>query len=834
VRRLRRPWRMIIREARRAIAVLVSLMLAARLGRSGRVDWLMGWLTRQAVQASSSTSALAELNRSRILQLVRGVPTRAIVLCEAPERTSVRDLLFSVDGPELRAATSDAILRHPDVVSRSEIVYEALCLAGPEITDDQRATALMVVAGSADNLLNHQARHILTQCLDVAAQRPDPYEPPDLSFLARRAATAVLEEHPTLDDVIYDRLGTSSRTSDLEILAAALTMRPRGRPQAVTALFERWKPGPNDARRFAANVDVTRITTSRARRETVGSGRKWAVARRLAVRAGKLPLVPMVAAAIVGVTWAWHWRAAPVQLGFAEALGALAVVAAIHVVSAQLSAGRLEGILARHSTSSVSLVFSYWAAASMITASSVTGHGPRLDAALSWGLSASAAIFVIGAVAAAWSLVRQTDPSRAARLFADNRSWFYRRTGNRLGRLQARTKVFREDAGQLRFLSLVPEPVHVERRVPIVAGRRGMHIPHIRRLRHLGDRPMWSDGRLRLQILSQVGTVVSVGSELGAILPDVNSQVPQAESRRARRAFRLQRIRGIEDAAEGTGVLAAVAARLSRAGDRGGAERTGEALHRLLRVHLDAAYKARRAQTAEDEPVPVTPAFRSALEALIAHLGDSKTQTERDVLSKLLQGTLVLGRKADYGVAIVAEHMDELDSTLSPAEVAAVLRAMARECFELDDQQSLRLVEREARRRFVRGEAVVADIVDVASKIPALAGWLNQPSAPAAWRRFWASTNPLGTVVLRLRAAARVGAANLVAGSMSVAVEVVLDLRAAGVALDNLAEMLKDQQTQSAEVLRAQLGGGYLGQSSEAALSEFADFAVSVGAAICP
>ena len=136
-------------------------------------------------------------------------------------------------------------------------------------------------------------------------------------------------------------------------------------------------------------------------------------------------------------------------------------------------------------------------------------------------------------------------------------------TGTASGRLQARTSVFREGAARLGFISLTSEPVYVERRTPIAAARRGVHLPSLRRLRRIRSRPIWSDGHLRLQILSMVGTVVSAGTEIGAILPDANSEVPPAERRRAARAFRLHTARRVEEAAEGAVVLTNVAARLA-------------------------------------------------------------------------------------------------------------------------------------------------------------------------------------------------------------------------------------------------------------------------------
>ena len=86
--------------------------------------------------------------------------------------------------------------------------------------------------------------------------------------------------------------------------------------------------------------------------------------------------------------------------------------------------------------------------------------------------------------------------------------------------------------------------------MPIAVAHRGVHIPSLRRLRGIQSRPMWSDGHLRLQILAMIGTVVSAGTEIGAICP-MPAQVPRGDRRRAAKAFRLHTAKRVEEAAEG-------------------------------------------------------------------------------------------------------------------------------------------------------------------------------------------------------------------------------------------------------------------------------------------
>ncbi len=794
------------------------------------VDRCIAWLARHALRARADTRMLAGLEGTQLVGLVRAATTRAVILGRSVDGTSVKTLLSLVSTPEMCAATAAVLERHEDDAARSQVIYEAICLSSAEITRAQRATALMVAARTAEKLLRDQARQILTHCLTLAGQPTDPYQMQDLRLLERRTATAILEEHPALDEVVLNRLTPGTWSADLDVLAAALTARPRDRAQAIAALFRRWRPTPSDARRFAEEVDATRTTTTRPRHLVIGRDR-WRVAvRRYGTRLCKLLLVPVGVGIATFAAWDRRWIDAPLHPTFGEALGSLAVIAAIHVVSAQLAATRLEGVVARYSTSSVSIAVSYWAAITMAVCTAMV-HSTRVDEALSWGATVSAVIFTLGALTAAWSLVRQTDPARAARLFARNRMGFYLRSGVRLGRIQARATAFRQASAQLGFVTLVTEPTHMERRAPILSGRRGAHIPNIRRLRRLRSRAMWADGRLQLHVLGMLGLAISPGTEIGAILPDVNSTVPAKELRRAGRAFRMHSMRPIETAAEGAVLLVSVTARLARSGDQGGAGQVGHALEELLRVHIEAADRTREASRNAEFP-PVAPALAGTLDALAAQIAESETRIDRTILCELLKRIVLLGGKNDAAVIIVANRLSSLDNALSPVEMASILRVIARACLSTDDHNGLMLVERETHKRITKETTNVEAFVGVAADIPAMAAWLDQPKAAGAWKRYWAQTRDLVTPPTCVRYACRVGAANLAAGSISVAIDVALDLRAARIDLGDFSTILTSPDHTSREAALAGFSGAYLGQDPDQALRQFVDFSIEAATAI--
>jgi hypothetical protein len=129
---------------------------------------------------------------------------------------------------------------------------------------------------------------------------------------------------------------------------------------------------------------------------------------------------------------------------------------------------------------------------------------------------------------------------------------------------------------------------------------------------------------------------------------------------------------------------------------------------------------------------------------------------------------------------------------------------------------------------------VLRPFIEVAAEIPALAAWLNQPAALAAWKRFWDSTQRVATESARIYGASRAGAANLAAGSITVAIDVVLSLRAAGLDLAKHADAVKNSECLAREAFLSELGGGYLGASPKEAICQFADFARSIGASVGP
>jgi hypothetical protein len=113
---------------------------------------------------------------------------------------------------------------------------------------------------------------------------------------------------------------------------------------------------------------------------------------------------------------------------------------------------------------------------------------------------------------------------------------------------------------------------------------------------------------------------------------------------------------------------------------------------------------------------------------------------------------------------------------------------------------------------------------------------MDQPRARSTWDWYWRITDlpELKTMEVRYFMAARTGAANLAAGSISVALATVLDMRSVEVDITKLGERLQRDDHLNRESTLAGFGGAYLGPLPRDAMAEFAEFAIAVASSVQP
>jgi len=680
-----------------------------------------------------------------------------------------------------------------------------------------------------ERLSDVESRPVLVYCLTEAAAPVNPYAEPALAVAARLSAAAILREHPLLDDEVLNRIGTAGEQGALEIYAAVLRRRSYNRAANVAQLFQRWQPGSAAAVAFGAAADVVRLRDADSDRKS-HSGMAASLVQGLSRLFVRWLVVPLTLSLWGFVAWHLELSPAPIRLSFGEVVAALAVIAAIHVVSTQLAADRLDGVIARKSTSSIWIIWSYSLAIAVGATDFISSHG-RVTTAIGWLTTVAGAAFLLSVALAARALVRQSEPAYAALVFARSQRLRHQWTGRRLGKLRAKAITVRETLASMQTLILVAHPIYVERRKRVLASRRGFHLVHLRRIRRLRRRKSWAEGHLWLHVLGTVGTIVDPGEEIGAVIPDETTALIEGDFRRARRAFHQHSAKAVEEAAEAAVVLIRLVGVLAERGDSGGAKRTAGTVIRMLERYAAAASLQHDERVDIGELAPVLLPMRAAAEAIGAAVSSSGTHLAREELCNLAERFVDVGRREDAAVVLLFSQLPNFEEAINPIQMAGIVRAMSLRVLQNGDRIQLAELREFVGRRLMSNGSPVDALVDAASEVPAIAAWIFQPAAMGCWEWYRdCLTAHMGDVNC-LVGAVRAGSANLAAGSLSVATQVAIDL-GQFVNWPNTGPWLLSQAMIPRHEFSSTFGGGYLGRRPSDAINEFVTFANDVAGAV--
>jgi hypothetical protein len=122
--------------------------------------------------------------------------------------------------------------------------------------------------------------------------------------------------------------------------------------------------------------------------------------------------------------------------------------------------------------------------------------------------------------------------------------------------------------------------------------------------------------------------------------------------------------------------------------------------------------------------------------------------------------------------------------------------------------------------------------MDIAARLTTLNVWVNQLSANARWEWFWERSEASKKPRERVLSAIRVGAAALLAGCSSVALQVSLALKEES--FPEWRIYVQEEGVAQMESFLSQQSGYLLGADPEFAMVQFLDFAPRVNAAITP
>jgi hypothetical protein len=711
---------------------------------------------------------------------------------------------------------------------RSEALYQTIVLDSASFPLRQH-TAFLCVRRHADEITNAHGRAIVRRCLTMVSQPIDPYSPVALTMAARSACAALVSRNPSLDSEVLERLQTGEVAL---VQAAALQARRVKYSEGIIAVLKALSPGEQRALGFTRDCDRQYSALDPAappltRWERCGAWARTAAIRfvvpaRLLIRALVVLALPAVGVCAAFAFDAWVLRLPDhVEIGSGEALAALGILVAVHVLSAELSADRLAGPIARASSFPVALQAGYLAGLMLLVRSVLHPRATDLHAYSEATLGLMTALVVL-VIVALLTLLRRTDPVRAVEAFVRRQRTATLAAGRTLGRMQRNALRQRELLSGFAWASSTLTAPRGERREAVRARRSGYLLLRERRLRRIGLREEFRQERLRIAMVAVIGLPVGTGDEVFSLIPAQDATLTRRDVRRAQWLVRTRVHRDIDEVSEHVGILLDMATTQARAGNVAGAERVRDAALSLLLLHLRGV-RSSRGLPESDEPIGLIPALRTAAVQSVRALTDAPDANTREILLGFLQRLLELTDTADGFAATLAIQLGLLEQPLRETTTHQLLWDCGARAIEVDDGLGLRAVREQIERLLGHERRGV----ELGGQLVQLAAITRADRARALWR--WHERRCREHKYFPLTAM-RVGASALSVGNASLALTVALSLR--GHDADEWLAYFEKAETADAETVSDQVSGHLLGADPQFALQEFTRFLGGATAAV--
>ena len=807
---------------------------ASTLRALTRVGSLLVWIAARDGDLRSASA----LSVNQIVEYVgRDAGSRSIVLQRIDEAVPLSVVLKSVDDQALVVPAVRLLASLPGdrASERSLELYEAIVLSTAERGPHSLAVALLLVQKIASAILTDHASAILKKCLDLADHPVDPYARPGAPLDARLAAAALIAKHPELDRPVGDRLANTDSRRLLPVVGAGLAGRRLGTPTAFARVLEAMNPDRELALHLGQLVDSRFSSSDPVHQRSTRAPRLRLVMRRLFLLQRRLVpwlLGPLLYIAVVLGVESSRWTS-DVDIGFGPTVGLLGVLIAVQLLSSELAAQRLPGVIARRTSAPSALHLSYSLALTSLLAQAVLGSSGMLSTIESIGSEESTLLsLIVIAVLLAFSmraLLRRSDPAYAAERYASDHASLFERAGIAMGSVQVDSYRARALISSLSYARLDSSPSVRERRSILPASRSGLRGTRTGRLKRLANARRWKSNALTLVVLGFPGTTVTAGDELGSVVPVAGGEVRPADYRRARRTLRVVRSSRIDEAAEAAAALVEMVARRSASGDSVGARRISAALRAVTVSHLEGLRRARIGLSldhmAEEGPqLPVVQTLRVAIESLIDNIVSASAPANVEVLAGTIKRLVRASKKDDYVAALVASHAARM---LTKEEITAtdILLVCGERALDLGEVDALAAVQQSLENALPEDSGSTRKyVLEAASQLAAAAVWNDYFRAQPVWQWYWSKTDSCADrVSMRLFGALRIGAAARLAGNYSVAIEVALALRDVA-ELGEVAALIDQRGGAAREQVISQMFGGYLGDDAEASLREYVRF----------
>ena len=501
------------------------------------------------------------------------------------------------------------------------------------------------------------------------------------------------------------------------------------------------------------------------------------------------------------------------------AIGAIAALVAVQVLSVQLAAQRLPGPLAAVTVTTPLTLSAYVTGLFLLVSSIVGTEQPEPSWKPSLVAGGLLVILVVLVAANTMLTLRTTSAAAASETAGRTRVGQARRTGRRAGRLHRAAGEMQRviDAHpSLRRFTSAQEAAH---RYRVEAPSTGYLHVDPRRLREVAQLPQLVNGDLRLDVLVAPGVAVTAGQEVASLVPAGGASLDETVLVAAGRPFKIRSERRLERFAELCAALCAQLPLLVGAGDPGGARRALHALIRLLRTHLEPD---RLARGDFKGPLPLSPAVAQVIDRGLADL-ERAPGRQREMVAQLLCDLLNLAHKNDE--ALIAAIGGRLGGQATTITDFGVLYAAGTRAILIESPPTLALVQH-GFHRLTRGASDEARYANEAEgRLVTFCAAVAPRQSRTAWREWWAAAAHTPERD-RTWIAVRVGAAALPVANLSLGVEIAVAL--ADQDFDALERDVRDHGRSAFENFLSESHGRLLGTDAEQRMINFIVFARDV------
>ncbi|MDC8973170.1 hypothetical protein [Mycobacterium marinum] len=815
-------------------------------------------LTSSPVQAVDDTILLNAI--------LRKPASRAVILGSSDSLLEpVIELAVDTSLGDWREAVHHWLLRNADVKELASIVSRDLLVADFAGSDERSTVVLLkTIRHVASALPEDTAQQLLLNILGFAAADIDPYEENSLHIVARDAVVVLLRQRPELLGSALQAIRASDVASsgvpeinrDTAARLVAVSLRERGR-QAAGELAEIAIASDSDIKKFQSLSRLADAPLLNQADKIDHNGlRKYAlILWREVVAVPTWGLILAVIIAVGLITYRVEVRLQPINVTLQIAIATIAVLATTHVFAVNFSASRLPGTIGRYVSRARTLTATYTASVALIALSIWLPTTQPVKRSHDWMSTAAVVIWAVSLVSTLLTVLSRSDSARAAAGFASWQLPRARTCGKQVGYCQAHTLQLNAIANSVPNLEMKLNGWRDSWDKVIKSRRRGIFLPSYRGIRNILSHSEFGAGA-RLRFVAGFGLIAGQRQDIAHLVPTRSQALSHRIISSTQRNLRVLDSSDIEELSSGVVALTKLSADLAFSGDTGTAHAVAHSLTRLVSAHLSSVRHSRRQELTrwrlreqarqvaipdqpmdvaapeyqaaarsareDDDPAPVSPVVRDAVNSAIQHAID-RPSSLFSIAESIVKPILESSGTADMTMALVAGPLSDpqISSAKQLNAVLDLLAVAGHRAIELRSDTAMSLILRDLSNLAVNTEfrwraiETIVLLVAYASRYDvrlahqccdALGEQLRQVSEIPAARALW-----------------RAGSAAIAAGAVSIAVRaaqiaVQLDAQQQLIGISSMADCITTESSLS------DFFGAYLGSSPRDSLEYFAKF----------